>query len=91
MPLLPLRLLLPFLLTLQPAKPLEWWRFVRNAKRHGRVTPPLSCVDYGALLPLPLDEVRRRIGVPSLADAHPGGLPVAGALLRAFERRVTLV
>lgn len=64
---------------------------MRDAYRHGRDTPNLACVDYETLLPLPLEEARRRIGVASHADAHPCGLPEKGWLLDRVERNVTLV
>ena len=76
---------------LRPSQPLRWMRFVRDAYRHGRRTPSLACVDYEAILPLPIDEARRAIGVPTLAEAHPSGIPVKGWLLDRVERNVTLV
>lgn len=90
-PLLPLRLLLPYLLLLKPSQPLRWARFLRDATRHGRATPSLACVDYEALLPLPLDEVRRAIGVPPLERAVPQGIPERGWLLARVEANVNLV
>jgi ubiquinone biosynthesis protein COQ4 len=90
-PLLPLRLLLPFFVSLKPSQPWRWFRYVRDAYRHGRNTPPLDCVDYASMLPMPLEEARREIGVPSLESAHREGLPTAGGWLRHLESRVTLV
>ncbi len=90
-PLLPLRLLLPYFLVLKPSQPVRWARYVRDAYRHGRETPSLACVDYEALLPLPLDEARRAIGVKPIEAAHPQGIPVKGWLLDRVESRVTLV
>ena len=90
-PLLPLRLLMPYFFVLKPSQPLRWGRYVRDAYRHGRNTPSLACVDYEALLPLPLDEARRRIGVPTPEEAHPNGIPAKGWLLDRVERNVTLV
>jgi ubiquinone biosynthesis protein COQ4 len=90
-PLLPLRLLLPYLLSLKPSEPIRWARFVLASYRHGRDTPPLGCVDYEALLPLPIEEGRRRIGVPDFAAAHPDGVPEKGWLLDRIERNVQLV
>jgi ubiquinone biosynthesis protein COQ4 len=90
-PLLPLKLLLPYLAILKPSEPLRWLRFVRESFRHGRETPNLACVDYEALLPLPLEEARRRIGVSSWEDAHPNGAPAKGWLLDRVERNVSLV
>jgi ubiquinone biosynthesis protein COQ4 len=90
-PLLPLKLLLPYLVLLKPSQPIRWLHFVRDAYRHGRDTPSLACIDYEALLPLPLAEVRRAIGVPLFAEAHPRGVPEKGWLLDRVERNVTLV
>jgi len=90
-PLLPLRLLLPYFLTLKPSQPLRWTRFVRDSYRHGRETPSLACVDYEVLLPKPLGDARREIGVPSFDQAHPGGVPAKGWVLDRVERSVTLV
>ncbi len=90
-PLLPLRLLLPYLLLLKPSQPVRWFRFVRDAYRHGRDTPSLACVDYEELLPLPLEVARREIGVPLFDEAHPAGVPEKGWLLDRVERNVTLV
>lgn len=90
-PLLPLRLLMPYLLALKPSEPIGWARYLRDSYRHGRDTPPLSCIDYEALLPLPLAEARERIGVASFASTHPHGIPEKGWLLERVERNVTLV
>ena len=53
-PLLPLRLLLFYFALLKPSQPLRWLRYIRDAYLHGRNTPNLACVDYEALLALPL-------------------------------------
>ena len=90
-PLLPLRILLPYFFVLKPSQPLAWARFVGASYRHGRDTPSLACVDYEALLPLPIAEAQRRIGVASFEEAHPGGVPAKGWLLDRVERNVTLV
>ena len=90
-PLLPLRLLMPYLVALKPSQPIRWGRFVRDAYRHGRETPQLACVDYEALLPQPLAVARRAIGVPRFEDAHPRGIPEKGWVLDRVERNVTLV
>jgi ubiquinone biosynthesis protein COQ4 len=90
-PLLPLRLLLPYFFVLKPSQPIAWGRYVRDAYRHGRDTPSLACVDYEALLPKPLDEARRAIGVPTQREAHPQGIPTKGWLLERVERNVALV
>jgi ubiquinone biosynthesis protein COQ4 len=89
-PLLPLKLLLPYLCVLKPSRPVAWLRFVRDAYRHGRDTPNLACVDYEALLPVPLDEARRTIGVTPFASVH-ASVPEKGFLLERVERNVTLV
>lgn len=90
-PLLPLRLLLFYFALLKPSQPLRWLRYVRDAYRHGRDTPNLACVDYEELLALPLAEARRVIGVPSMEQAHPNGIPDKGWLLDRVERNVALV
>lgn len=63
---------------LGPKTPSLWWpRYLVAAWRRGRATSLLTVAPYEELLPLPLDEVRRRLGVP-LADAfHPDGIVVA--------------
>jgi ubiquinone biosynthesis protein COQ4 len=90
-PLLPLRLLLPYFAALKPSQPIRWARFVRDSDRHGRETPSLACVDYEALLVKPLDEARREIGVRTIHEAHPHGIPKKGWLLDRLEKRVELV
>lgn len=90
-PLLPLRLLLPFFATLRPARPIAWLRFVRDAYRHGRRTPSLACVDYEAMLDRPLHEVRDTIGILPLERVHPRGVPEAGRVLALVEANVELV
>jgi ubiquinone biosynthesis protein COQ4 len=90
-PLLPLRLLFPYLLTLKPSEPIRWSRYLRDAYRHGHETPSLACVDYEALLPKPLSEARREIGVRTLEEAHPRGIPEKGWLLDRVEKNVELV
>ena len=49
-PLLPLRMLLPYFFLLKPSEPIRWSRYVRDAYRHGRDTPSLACVDYERLM-----------------------------------------
>lgn len=90
-PLLPLRILLPYFSVLKPSQPIRWARFVRDSYRHGRQTPSLACVDYEALLPKPLAEARSDIGVRSLQEAHPKGIPEKGWLLARIERNITLI
>ena len=85
-PLLPLKLLLAYLFMLKPSEPVGWVHFVWRSYRHGKQTPPLMCVDYEALLPKPLAEARREIGIPSLTEIHPDGFPTRGRKLRDMER-----
>jgi ubiquinone biosynthesis protein COQ4 len=90
-PLLPLRLLLPYFFILRPGEPRRWLQFLLDAYRHGRDTPPLACVDYAAMLAKPLGEIRREIGVRPLEEVHPNGIPAPGWLLRRIERNVVMV
>ena len=90
-PLLPLRLLMPYFFVMKPSQPVAWSRFVAGAYRHGRRTPSLACVDYEALLPKPLAVAQREMGVATLEAAHPKGIPEKGWLLDRIERNVTLV
>jgi ubiquinone biosynthesis protein COQ4 len=48
-------------------------RFVLRAMRHGRRAAPLVSQRYEELLPRPLTEVRRELGILPIRDAHPGG------------------
>src|SRR5262245_51128853 len=60
-----------------PLRPdLYWQRYLWRAWRRGRRTRPLPMADYEALLPLPLDEVRRRLRIEPAERAHPGGILV---------------
>lgn len=88
MPMLPLRLFLVYLLTLKPSAPREWTDYVLRCYRHGRDTPPLSCVEWEQMFALPLDEARRRMGVKTLAEVHPDGFPEPGTALRRLERNL---
>ncbi len=90
-PLLPLKLLLPYFFMLLPSHPIAWGRFVRDAYRHGRDTPNLGCVDYEAVLALPLDEARRAIGMQSADEVHVRGIPEPGKALLYVQRNVELV
>jgi len=87
-PLVALRLLLLYFFFLKPSSPVAWTSYVLRAYRHGRATPNLACVDYEAMLALPLDEVRRKIGAKTVQEAHPDGLPRTGKTLRRLERRI---
>lgn len=90
-PMLPLRMLLVYFSALKWSQPIQWFRFVRDAYRHGRDTPPLTCVDYESLLSRPLAEVRHEVGVQLIEEAHPNQIPEKGWLLEQIERRVSLV
>lgn len=56
---------------------LSWPRYLHAAWRRGKRTSLLTVARYEELLPLPLDEVRRRLGVPPAGEAHPDGIVVA--------------
>jgi len=56
---------------------LSWQRYLYAAWRRGKRTSLLTAARYEELLPLPLDEVRRRLGVPPAHEAHPAGIIVA--------------
>lgn len=90
MPMLPLQLFVLYLLTLKPSAPLEWSRFLARSYRHGRDTPPLSCVEYEAMLELPMEEARRRMGVAPLEEVHPNGFPGCGRTLEKLERKINV-
>ncbi|MCP4007498.1 MAG: hypothetical protein GY725_25240 [bacterium] len=87
-PLIPIRLMMLYFLILKPSDPISWCRYVLNSYKHGHRTPSLFCVDYEAVLPLPLDEVRRQIGVPSFEEIHARGVPLKGRVLDRIERRI---
>jgi ubiquinone biosynthesis protein COQ4 len=59
---------------------LSWPRYLYAAWRRGTQTSLLTAAPYEELLPLPLDEVRRRLGVPPASEAHPGGILVANRI-----------
>lgn len=86
--LVPLKLMLLYLLVLSPGQPRVWFRYVLAAYRNGRNTPSLANVDYEAMFPLPLDEVRAQLGVGELSKVHPDGLPRPGKFLGRLVRRV---
>jgi len=56
---------------------LAWPRYLWRAWRRGVRASLLPAAHYEALLPLPLAEVRRRLGVSPPEEAHPGGILVA--------------
>src|SRR5262249_13032042 len=55
---------------------LYWQRYLLNAWRRGRRAKLLSAVPYERLLPLPLEEVRRQLGIPPASEVHPDGILV---------------
>ena len=87
-PMLPLRLFLGYLLLLKPSAPFEWSGYVLRCYRQGRATPPLSCLDWESIFPLPVDEARRRAGVCNLAEIHPNGFPAPGKKLVRLENKL---
>jgi len=91
LPLLPVRLLLPFFAILRPARLFAWIAFMARSYRHGKETPSLACVDYEALLPMPLEDARRAIGMRAYAEVHGDRCPGPGSWLRGLEARVELV
>lgn len=62
-----------------PKSRLRWQRYLLQAWRRGRRAAALPMAPWEELLPLPLDEVRRRLRIQPPGEAHPGGLVVAGA------------
>jgi ubiquinone biosynthesis protein COQ4 len=56
---------------------LFWQRYLYRAWRRGRRAALLSAAPYEELLPLPLDEVRRRLNIEPARHAHPNGIVVA--------------
>jgi ubiquinone biosynthesis protein COQ4 len=54
----------------------HWQRYLYSAWRRGRATHLLTTAPYERLLGLPLDEVRRQLGVPPAREAHPDGILV---------------
>jgi ubiquinone biosynthesis protein COQ4 len=66
---------------------LAWPRYLRRAWQRGRRARLLCAARYEELLPLPLDEARRRLAVSLPAEAHPDGILVArGDALVAVAR-----
>lgn len=53
----------------------EWNRYLAQARRRGREADNLLVAPYEQLLPLPIDEVRDRLGIARTAVAHPQGIP----------------
>lgn len=56
---------------------MHWPRYLWRAWRRGRRATLLPAAPYEVLLSLPLDEVRRQLGVTPPEVAHPGGILVA--------------
>jgi ubiquinone biosynthesis protein COQ4 len=52
----------------------RWLPYVWRAWRRGRRAANLSALPYEELLPLPLDAVRRAVGIDPPERAHPGGV-----------------
>ncbi|HZR79931.1 MAG TPA: Coq4 family protein [Candidatus Binatia bacterium] len=59
------------------APSLSWQRYLYRAWRRGRRAAQLPLAPYEELLPQPLDEVRRRLGIDPPHVAHPEGIIVA--------------
>jgi ubiquinone biosynthesis protein COQ4 len=54
----------------------HWQRYLYNAWRRGRAAHLLTAAPYERLLTLPLDEVRRQLGVRPASEVHPNGILV---------------
>jgi ubiquinone biosynthesis protein COQ4 len=58
-------------------KTATWGRYLFQAWRRGRtLAKTLPQVPYEELLPLPLEEVRQRLGIPEPAAFHPTGIAI---------------
>lgn len=53
---------------------LGWFRYMRRAYRRGRQAEFLVATPMEQMLPLPIDEARKRLGVSLPRDAHPNGM-----------------
>jgi len=53
-----------------------WQRYLFSAWRRGHRAALLTAAPYEQLLPLPLEEVRRRLRIPPADEVHPGGILV---------------
>jgi ubiquinone biosynthesis protein COQ4 len=61
-----------------PKDPTFWWaRYLLAAWRRGRRSSLLTVAPYEELLPLSLEEVRRRLSIPPAHEFHPDGIVVA--------------
>ena len=56
---------------------LHWQRYLYHAWQRGRRAVLMSAAAYEQLLPLPLEDVRRRLEIQPAALAHPGGIVIA--------------
>jgi ubiquinone biosynthesis protein COQ4 len=54
----------------------SWARYLFSAWRRGRRATLMTAAPYERLLPLPLEEVRRQLGIQPANEAHPGGILV---------------
>jgi ubiquinone biosynthesis protein COQ4 len=52
----------------------HWQRYLFSAWRRGRKASRLTAAAYERLLPLPLEDVRRQLGIRPASEAHPGGI-----------------
>jgi ubiquinone biosynthesis protein COQ4 len=52
----------------------HWQRYLYQAWQRGRCARLLSAAPYERLLPLPLEDVRRQLGINPPNVAHPGGI-----------------
>ncbi len=53
-----------------------WQRYLFRAWRRGRKVRLLTAAPYERLLPLPLEDVRRELGIPPARETHPNGILV---------------
>lgn len=65
-----------------------WLRFLRRSYEHGRNAEPIGFADLEAMLPLPLEEVRRQLKIAPPEEVHPDGQPRGGFLYRWFDAHV---
>jgi ubiquinone biosynthesis protein COQ4 len=60
---------------LGPKEPTCYWqRYLFSAYRRGRKASLLTTAAYERLLPLPLADVRRQLGIRPASETHPGGI-----------------
>ena len=78
----------PFPLFPARLRPLPWLRYLLRAYKQGRDADPIGFADLEALLPLPLEEVRRRLKIAPPEEIHPNGQPRGGLLYRWFDAHV---